>query len=145
MKEKALCIRQPKATLLALGYHRHHARRWPVTYRGPVLLFANYATSEQEMTPRTKLRGSPTRFLETKLGANWDRCLAFGAFIGRAQLVGCLHATKTPFDAEDLLAEAFDLTSYAFEFAEPELFPEPIFGKGNPGLFDAEIDLHTHV
>lgn len=85
---RALTICQPYPELILLGEKRVENREWYTPYRGPFLIHAG--KSRDWLTEGTEEeyaeRGAP---------------LVFGAIVGRADLVDCLHIDKIKAGAYD--------------------------------------------
>lgn len=75
---KALTICQPYAHLIVCGQKLVENREWPTRYRGPLVIHAGKSREwlGQEDEQRFERNGNP---------------LAFGAAVGVAQVVDCLH------------------------------------------------------
>lgn len=69
---KALTICQPFAQLIVRGHKRVENREWPTRYRGPLLIHA----------------GKSREWMGGEVPAS---DMIFGAIVGSAQLVDCLH------------------------------------------------------
>ena len=95
---KALTIRQPWASLVAIGAKRLETRSWPTRYRGPLAIHAAKQWTPKE---RTLCLQSPCReALPVGLGvplSAWDPgCLPRASVLAVCQLVDCLRVEQLP-------------------------------------------------
>lgn len=117
----AISIKQPWAWLIVNGHKPVENRDWHASYRGPVLIHAGLAQPDL-----FKLRDIADTF-DVKLPALKD--MAFGAFIGRAEIVDCVTAHDSPF---------FD-GPFGFVLANPVAFARPLPFRGSLGLFRPKL------
>lgn len=85
---RAITIRQPWATLIAIGAKRIETRSWPTSYRGPALIHAGKSTEDL----------SAARSFSEWAGPMWapftrPNDLPFGAVVAVADLVDCVDMT----------------------------------------------------
>ena len=115
---KALSMTQPWAQALFLDLKHYETRSWSTNYRGELLIhaakgFPKYA-KDFAMTERSLGRGNGK--------------LAFGAIIGRVELVSVYHTEyiAPKLTAIERLYGDYSGSRYAWEFINPVLFKEPI-------------------
>ena len=84
---RALSIRQPEASLIALGYSRYHTRTWSTGYRGGVLIHASARNDQGDYD----LWRNPdvNRYLTARGYARFED-LPRGRYIAHATLIAAL-------------------------------------------------------
>lgn len=118
---KALSICQPYPHLILTGEKRVENREWRTDYRGPLLLHAGKS--------RQWLQGYP------------PDGLVFGAIVGVADLVDCLHIHHIRSGAYDdthpwIRTHLHTEGLWCWVVENPRRFEAPIPWRGSLGLFD---------
>ncbi|MCX7854724.1 MAG: ASCH domain-containing protein [Anaerolineae bacterium] len=124
---KALSFLQPRAEQVVRGEKTVDLRTWGVSYRGPLAVHASARRRDERCR---------------QLGFDPD-ALAYGALLGVVELVDVepidaaayealrdRHLSEGPYPGAPL---------YAWHFADPRRFPQPIPCRGRMGLFDVEV------
>ena len=130
---KALSMTQPWAQALFLGFKHYETRSWSTNHRGPLLIHAakGFPKSAREFaaTERALGRGSAR--------------IAGGALIGKVEIVRvcCVEELIGQLSGIEHLYGDYSPGRYAWEFANPVLFSEPIAYKGSLGLFNVPDEL----
>lgn len=120
---KALTICQPYAHLILTGEKRVENRTWPTRYRGPLLIHAG-------------------KSLEWMGGETPTQDMAFGALVGMAQLVDCVHIDTIESRAVQqrhpwLYDHAHTEGTWCWVLDRVQRLERPIPWKGAQGLWDA--------
>lgn len=132
-----ISLRQPWATLVALGAKRRETRSWYTSYRGPVAIHASAG-----MPARSKEACSLplVKDILTRAGYESWRDLPCGVIlaVGRITEVQEISAANTPPSPE------FDFGDYTpgrFQWflSEVRLLPNPIPAKGALGLWRTDL------
>lgn len=139
---KAISIRAPWWWFILHAGKDIENRDWKHSYRGPVLIHASSwwkerdcwddATAARGMAGHTEAFKFPS--IETFRG---DMRRLGGHIVGRADIVGCVRSSDSPWFAGD----------YGFVLANVQPMPIPWFCSGKLGLFDvpwtadAQVDL----
>jgi hypothetical protein len=126
---KALTICQPYGEAICRGLKRVENRTWPTDARGPLLIHA----------------GKSRDWLDSWRTAShdWRRIMAFGAIVGRAELVDCvriraLRAGKCGHD--DLRYHEHAEGPWCWVLDSIERLERPFPCRGRQGLFDVSIE-----
>lgn len=137
---KALTICQPYAHLIVTGEKRVENRTWPTRYRGPLLIHAGkskaWLTEEDGMYYPD---GKPRKIdHDEATGKVFD----FGALVGVAELVACLHIDKIEDGNYDtrypwLREHAHTEGTWCWVLERPRRLHRAIPFRGALGLFDA--------
>ena len=153
---KALSLRQPHATLTAIGAKTIETRSWGTQYRG---LFAIHAAKGWTWAERELLQYEPFySVLADHFGDRWfevgdldswvrETWLPLGAVIATANLVDCrriawdVYPRLAFLDARTLSKQEvafgnYETGRYAWVLADVKLLPEPIPAKGALGLWE---------
>lgn len=149
-----LSLRQPHGSLLVTGAKPFETRHWATKVRGEILLHAaqRKITGEELQeylhTPWYQCGLAPLNGLAVDFTAppsKWVTAadLAYGAFVGIGELVGCIR-TEEMTGAQRVLARGFGDFSpgrFAWKFVNVRRFARAIPGKGRQGFFFAAVDL----
>lgn len=133
VKMKAISLMQPWAQAIFLNLKHYETRPWSTKYRGPLLIHAS--------------KGFPAyarEFASTELALGRGiKQLPFGAIIGRVYNVAVWETAHVALkiNALEKLYGDYSVGRYAWEFANPILFNEPIPYKGSLGLFNVSDDI----
>jgi activating signal cointegrator 1 len=139
---KAITIKQPFATLLALGYKRYETRSWQTKHRGKLAIHAGKSIDRQACE-----RPEVKQILQGAGYESW-RDLPTGAVIGIGELTNCSRvlaqdvpkavATIDSGQIDGLAYKFGDFTvgRYAWEVANVELLTEPILCRGRLSLWE---------
>lgn len=125
---KALTICQPYAELILRGEKPIENRTWPTRYRGPLLIHAGKSRAWMEPEDDEQYPG-----------------MAFGAIVGRAELVACLSllypadGPNWPDRWKALANHPHANGPYCFVLEHIERFVQPIPYRGAQGLFDVTL------
>ena len=123
-KCKALTLWQPYAQAVAAGMKKYETRSWRTNYRGDLLIHASVRPISKEycvLAKRYGLRDCP-----------------MGVIVGKVKLVDCILMTPEFIAAQcnkEIDWGDWQVGRYAWEFAELEVFKEPIPAKGRQGLW----------
>jgi len=118
--QHALTVLQPWADAI-FGPKRYENRSWGTSYRGPLLIHAGRSR---------RLMQSGSEFLYSLgLLVPDESDLAFGALVGRVELVDCLPIEKI--QRMDPFAEG----PYCFVLEKPRRLLKPILLRGYQGFF----------
>lgn len=109
---KALTIRQPGATLVALSAKRIETTSWSTQYRGPLAIHASKGFTHLD---RECCQGKYVRRRLHEAGINDPDALPLGRVVAVAELVGCERMTR---DFIDRLKETRP-GEYSFGFYRP--------------------------
>jgi len=133
---KALTICQPYATLICTPQDelpagetqkRVENRRWPTSYRGPLLIHA----------------GKSRKFMRPGDAEKFDD-MPFGAVVGVARLIDCMEwpwPRPIPDNRRWLLDHPHAEGPYCFVLADVVRFAEPVPLVGCLGLFDVACEI----
>ena len=135
---KCITVCQPYAHLIATGEKRVENRTWPTPYRGPLLIQAGKS--------RAWLDGDSDSDLLAKFGEP----LHFGAIVGRAALIECLHIDQIVagrWDREFPWLKDHHHTNgpWCWVLDGIEHFATPIPYVGRQRLFAVNLDLVRNV
>jgi len=120
-EKKALTICQPYAELIACGDKPIENRRWPTSYRGPLLIHAG--KSREWMDPDD------------------EREYVFGAFVASADLVACLLIGQAwPSRWRHLQSHEHANGPWCWILENIQRLPSPIPYRGAQGLWNVPID-----
>lgn len=148
---KVLTIKQPFASLIALGEKRIETRSWKTNYRGPLYIHAGKSKEDKFLFNRY-----PFKDAFEKHGIYSFEELSFGMIIAKADLIDCIKVKC--YDSGNRMAIAADNSviaegnEYTFGYYNNEAedryawvldnvqLIEPISAKGQLGLwnFDGE-------
>ena len=132
---KALTVHQPYAWAILAGLKRVENRTWSTGYRGPLLIHAG-RRSEQWLAEIAKLRAAGVDVPDP------DE-LVFGAIIGQVDVVDVVQYDPRQSQLVDPhgLADDFWATGpVCLILANPQIFPEPIPCRGQPGLWESGVE-----
>ena len=129
---KVLTVRQPYAEAIVRGLKRFENRTWRTGYTGEVLL---HASSQLD----TDIKRRFFDMINGQAPFNLFK-IAYGAVIGRARIVKC-HDMRSCANYDICTGqEAFwgmtPYGSFAWELADAQKFPEPVYCKGRLGLWE---------
>lgn len=115
---KALTLKQPWATLVAIGAKRIETRSWSTNYRGPIAITASKHWSRKE-----QIISLSSPFIERLSEANYLPDIPLGSIVATCNIVDCL-----PMEAHICLPGIFD------EYPDLNTSTEIAFGDFN--IFD---------
>ena len=128
---KALSMTQPWAQALFIGLKHYETRSWSTNYRGPLLIHA-----------AKHWRKPDKDFAQTEraLGRFTAHRIPFGAIIGKVDLVNVCPVEEMlgVITGLERLYGDYSPGRYAWELANPVLFPEPIPYRGALRLFNVD-------
>ncbi|WP_346235706.1 ASCH domain-containing protein [Lysinibacillus telephonicus] len=142
---KAITIKQPWATLIALGEKKFETRSWQTKYRGPIAIHAGKSV-DKEACEDSWIKG-----VLAEHGITFWKQLPIGVVLATAEIVECHRVGATlgyasVFDSGKSingLEVAFgDYTKgrYAWELANVEVLKTPIPAKGQLSLWEWDGD-----
>lgn len=142
---KALTLRQPWATLVAVGAKTIETRSWGTRYRGPVVIHAAKTFSRPEVA--LTLEAPFSTVLRDHI--NYPRDLPLGAVIAVVDLVDVVRMDASePSECPGLQGRELGEHEAAFGFYSPERFAwvldiarplrEPVPARGALGLWEVE-------
>lgn len=143
---KAITIKQPWATLIALGEKKFETRSWQTKYRGQLAIHAG-KTIDMEAYEWSEIR---TALLKHGIQSHED--LPTGVVLATANLIEC-HKIKTNYfpmyDEEKASTESglliegdeywfgdYDEGRYAWELTNLQVLSEPVPAKGQLSLWE---------
>lgn len=135
MIARALCLRQPWASLVATGRKRLESRSWSTPYRGPLVVTASARVAAED----TWLAAAePFR----SALADQPIDLPAGAAIAVVDLIGCVPTGHNGFawlaDPEQAFGD-FSPGRFAWGLARRWLAPEPLAVRSTLGVFRLEL------
>lgn len=129
---KALTICQPYAHLIVIGEKKVENREWYTPHRGTLLIHAGKSRSwlAGDDVDHWRRRGDP---------------MSFGAIVGHAYLVDCLHIDKIEAGDHDarypwLRSHPHANGTWCWVLDCVVRFEKPIPWKGAQGLFEVDVD-----
>jgi len=123
---KALSIRQPWASLIALGIKDIENRSWATDFRGRIYIHASQKFDNAAL--KWMLDFGFSLFHTLLLHSNR---VPRGAIIGEVDIVGCVTQSNSRwFEGE-----------YGFVLSKPQIYDQPIPYKGKLGLFEVDQDI----
>ncbi|WP_438497133.1 ASCH domain-containing protein [Paenibacillus sp. IHBB 3054] len=140
---KAITIKQPWATLIALGEKRFETRGWQTKHRGELAIHAGKQVDRDAcLEPEIKAALVRNGILSISM-------LPTGSVIGTANLKGCIQSVETWTDGyilengERVYSPEYDFGDftpgrYAWELGNVKQLPEPIPAKGQLSLWNWE-------
>jgi len=139
---KAISLWQPWATLWLLSNPDEkvfETRHWGTSYRGPLLV---HAAKKKDGEVKEFLGASGVIRTLHAHGLEVSD-LAFGAIIGRVDLIGCSRMDRMPEPSErERMWGNWEPDRFAWgRGPSPRLFPAPIPYKGEQGFFDVPDSL----
>ena len=157
---KAITLRQPYASLVAIGAKPHETRSWATSYRGPIAIHAGVKPAHELDGITRELIcmafGWPYEPYETSI-ASHIRALPHGAVVATAMLAECWRVVehtptavilrqsngigedKIPIDAPYLMFGDYRVGRYIWGLTDICALPEPIPAKGKQGLWNWEV------
>ena len=138
---KAITIRQPYASLIALGEKRIETRCWSTPYRGPLAIHAAKEWPQDELADALD---NPIICAALKRHDIGMMDLPLGAVIATARLIGVepTHLlTQGVLDQcppDEFWFGDFSVDRYAWMLSDVVMLPEPIRCRGAIGLWDWE-------
>lgn len=144
---KAISLWQPWALLWLLSDPDEkifETRHWPTNYRGPLLVHAA-KKRDGEVMDFVHSSGCTRTLLKHGVRADDEPGLhlAFGAIIGRVDMIGCHKMSTLPEPSErEAMWGNWAPDRYAWERGKnPVIFKQPIPYRGSQGFFDVPDDL----
>lgn len=134
---RCLTIRQPWATLIALGEKRYETRSWPTSFRGELAIHAGLKVD------KAACQREPFRSVLASHGYTAEN-LPSGAIIAVAKLEACHIITgSTGEEGWDTDHEAafgdYEEGRYAWEMVEVQSLKSPVPARGRLGLWEVEL------
>lgn len=142
---KAITIKQPYATLLALGHKQYETRSWATTYRG------DFAIHAGKTMDRKAFEDAEIVELLKAAGYQEIKELPLGAVIATCTLVNCMKVTenashqgyamteKTRIDGIPYKLGDFSEGRYAWVFENMQILTKPILMSGRLSIWDLNI------
>lgn len=142
---KAITIKQPYATLLALGYKQYETRSWATTYRGDFAIHAGKTMDRKAF--------EDAEIVELLKAAGYQNMkeLPLGAVIATCTLVNCMKVTKNALHQGYAMTEKtriygipyklgnFSEGRYAWVFENMQMLTKPILMNGRLSIWDLNI------
>ena len=138
---KALTLRQPWATLVALGVKKIETRSWKTEYRGPLAIHA-----AKQFSKSARQHCYQAHILDALIEAGHDPGLAIfrlplGVVVAICTLIQIVRITKTNAPKEPELSFGdYTLGRWAWILHDIKRLPEPIPARGFLGLWNWEIE-----
>ncbi len=139
---KALTLRQPYATLVAIGAKRIETRSWRTRYRGPLAIHAaaTFPSQARELCSREPFRSA-------LLAGGYEQAegLPVGRVIARCRLVDCLpttaeaglaHGDVPPVGSEEWAFGDYSQGRFIWLLADVERVEPPRPARGALGLWE---------
>lgn len=133
---RALTVRQPWASIIALGFKRFETRSWRTHYVGPIAIHAGLSCDRAAQRAIYGNRFTPGELAET-IGAFGRRALPRGAIVAVADLRGCYptgDGLGTLTELERLVGD-FTPGRWAWDLADVRVLKYPILCRGRQGLW----------
>lgn len=137
---KAITIKQPWATLIALGEKQFETRSWKTRHRGKIAIHAGKSIDMDAF------HYEEIQTILNKHGIYKKEDLPFGSVIATADLTDCLQVMKDNFDSaetdKDFIDEKeyplgdFSEGRYAWKLENVEVLDNPIPAKGQLSLWE---------
>jgi len=128
-----LSLRQPWATLIALGAKRVETRSWPTRRRGPFLVHASRGMPRQNVA---LCQREPIRSILAEAGYPTPESLPRGAIVGAARLVDCrLITPETDVPPLEREVDHFSPGRFAWYLVEPRRLASPVPARGRLGFW----------
>lgn len=142
---KAITIKQPYATLLALGHKQYETRSWATTYRGDFAIHAGKTMDRKAF--------EDAEIVELLKAAGYQNMkeLPLGAVIATCTLVNCMKVTKndphqgyamtekTRIDGIAYKLGDFSEGRYAWVFENMQMLTKSISMNGRLSIWDLNI------
>lgn len=109
---KAITIKQPFATLLALGYKQYETRSWQTKYRGKLAIHAGKSVDRQACA-----RQEIAQILQAAGYESW-RDLPTGAVIAVGELKNCSCVRAQDVTKAVATTESAQITGLAYQFGD---------------------------
>ncbi len=144
---RALSVRQPWASLIALGLKPDETRTFAVSYRGPIAIAAGATYGRRERAARDRILGAfPCVPWREVYGDEADPPL--GSIVAVAELVACDFMYAETIAAASPLARAvgdWSPGNYAWRLAAVRRLRDPLPFKGALGLRKLPDDVAAEV
>lgn len=136
---KAITIKQPWATLIALGEKKFETRSWPTKHRGPIAIHAGKALDKEAYEQFSEILAAH--------GYHSKEDLPYGAVIATTSIVECHKVVQNENDNSALTDKGFTILEpeyrmgyysigyHAWQLDSAEKLEEPIPAKGQLGLW----------
>lgn len=141
---KALTIRQPFASLIAIGEKKIETRSWNTAYRGPLAIHSSKSFSKFE---KDICKRRPYRDCLKKHGLS-ELDLPLGAIIAVCELVEIIPTEKFIRSdwphlifANELIFGNFEKGRYAWLIKDVRILEKPIEFTGRLGLWDLDDNI----
>jgi len=136
---KAISLKQPFASLVVMGAKKYETRGFYTRHRGRLLIHASLSKDENNLS--LCLNEPFRKFVD---GINGFYKLPFGKIIGEV-MVEDVFATETIRpkikDTDELLFGDYSIWRYAWRLVRPVVYKDPVYCRGNVGLFDVPTDV----
>lgn len=137
---KVLTIRQPWASLIALGEKHIETRSWKTKYRGPLLIHAGKSINKESCMYE------PIKSVFEKHGYNYEN-LPIGMIIAKCELAACQKIIENDgicgitdghllINGNEYLFGDYTPDRYAWILDNIEMLKEPIPAKGKLSLWE---------
>lgn len=122
---RALCLHQPWATLVALGYKHVETRSWTTAYRGDLMI---HAAARKRALPDASLVMTATL---RSIGYDFP----LGAFVARCRLVDVVPTEEFDPSTHDALLGDFSTGRFAWVLDDISELTIPVPARGQQGLW----------
>lgn len=138
---KAVTIKQPWATLIALGEKKFETRSWATKYRGPIAIHAGKSVDKEAFEDfyikGTLAEHGITTWQELPTGvvlakAELVKCHKVGATVGHVSVFECGEGIT---GMEEVFGD-YTEGRYAWELANLQVLEEPVPAKGQLSLWN---------
>lgn len=126
---KVLSIREPYASLIKYGIKNIETRSWKTNYRGEIYIHSCMG--------KYKIREEIKHLVPNDL--------MYGYIICRAKLVDCIYMdleyieNEKKSNVDNFICGHYEVGRYAWILSDIEILSEPIFVKGQLGIWNYEI------
>lgn len=157
---KAITLWQPWASLVAIGAKRVETRGWATKYRGPLAIHAalKWTTQQQGISRKDIFYNALWPQYNGQYVSRHMRELPLGAVIATCNLVDCIEIhgggkfniylgndcsnhIVLPVDSNEYHFGDYTPGRFAWILEDVKALPEPIFVKGEQGLWDWDGDV----
>lgn len=143
---KAITIKQPWATLIALGEKQFETRSWQTKHRGPIAIHAGKSI-DKDACEDSWIKGvlaehGVTSWKQLPTGVvlatvNLEECFKVGETLGHASVLRAGELLKTINGLEVAFGD-YTEGRFAWELTNLQVLPEPVPAKGQLSLWEWE-------
>ncbi|GLC88685.1 ASCH domain-containing protein [Lysinibacillus piscis] len=140
---KAITIKQPWATLIALGEKKFETRSWQTKYRGQIAIHAGKSVDKEACEDKEIKQAL------AKHGITSYKQLPSGAVLATANMIECHAITKdwcefgvaetdkgVKIEGDEYWFGYYEEGRYAWELDNVQVLPEPVPAKGKLSLWE---------